>query len=538
MNPAFEAFPTTRAGWHARFRRRLIFSLLATPFLIVFFPSGSYAQCPNGKPQHPVYGCKDRPTMPSPPPPAQPAPSGAASNKRQRPPSPGGRCRIQIQINYQEDNQPLNAIMVYMNGSSHQLGKSDEQGELEFDRLPCSRIYRIIPSDGEFEFTPPYYDQLTSKKSQVLLFLASRRKVSATATTDPAEAPCLKPNGTPPEIKFGEARKDHLSSWCVAPGQQRFYHDYVLRDVLGGDSVHLTLGAASSADLFVQAFDKAGQPIKVEAASLSGGQPYFKIDLPVEREFLFRVASNANQPAEYEIKLTREGLTNEGYIRQLQYLYEAINETGSLTLFDSLNANIERLRSADPVAEQKLNKAFEILEQLRKLRPDKPHVHAMLAALYLYQKKDLKSATEAAIESLKLGGEARFRASFGKQIDKKERRITSGGRNGWLVLQKGEVFFETFGDQSDRKIFTSPLQLLRRKGFDKNEIDYALTIYGRGLYEPKDPKKTTEFDFKEFDFIPLSLREGDPVFQRKEVAVIKGLLKDYILSDSPIEIRQ
>jgi hypothetical protein len=528
MNPAFKALPAAFANRKCRFRRRLPYVLFSSLFLLPFLGFTGYAQCPNGKPQHPVYGCGERPsTTPTPTPTRRP---------RSTPPA-GGRCKIQIRINTQEENQPLDAMTVYINGSTNRLGKSNEQGEVDFDNLPCNRLYRVIPSNGEFEFTPPYYDQLSSKNPQNLLFLASPRKVGV-LTSEPVEPPCVPPSATPIEITIGETRKDQISALCVAPGQPRFYKEYALRDMLGGDILHLTLGASPLPDLIVQAFDKAGQPIKVEAVTASGGGSYFKIDFPVAREFLLRVLNNANQPADYELKLTRESLTNEGYILQLQRLYETVTETGSLTLFDSLNANIERLRSADPVAEQKLTKAFGILEQLQKLRPDKPQVHAMLAAIYLYQKKDLKAATQAAIESLKLGGEARFRASFGKQIDKKERRIASGGRNGWLVLQKGEVYFEAFGDDGDRKIFTSPLQLLRKKNFDKTEIDYALSIYGRNLKEPKDPKKSRESDAKEYDFIPLSLRDGDPVFQRKEVAAIKGLLKEYILMEPPVEIRQ
>src|SRR5687767_3793096 len=98
MNPAFKALPAAFANRKCRFRRRLPYVLFSSLFLLPFLGFTGYAQCPNGKPQHPVYGCGERPsTTPTPTPTRRP---------RSTPPA-GGRCKIQIRINTQEENQPL-----------------------------------------------------------------------------------------------------------------------------------------------------------------------------------------------------------------------------------------------------------------------------------------------------------------------------------------------------------------------------------------------------------------------------------------------
>jgi hypothetical protein len=503
------------------------------------------AQCPGGKPPNRDGSCgrtQENKPVASAHEPKQPRPNNSAGaerprHKRSRNRRGANTCSINVRVTKQ-GGEPAPGVNLALDDSSQSAGVTDATGAYKFTKLPCKRYYKITPAHPEFTFNPASGAIINLTKSNSTVFTASTRENIASKEES---RPCNPAPKTLPRIKFDDPLTGRLSpqtAWCEDRAKG-YFHLYQLDSAIGGAIVQFDLqsdGAAGrSSDLLVQVIDQTGSAIAPEDESdaLSGRQ----IILPAAGDYILRVIGKSDKSSDYRLSVTRKGLTDEGYRGQLERASAAIAEPGSPTFYSSLNQRLERLRSilfADEKAserkasEQKIDEATAVLERLRDLVPDKSDAYSMLAAIYLYYRKDLASARDMATKSLELGGEARFRVNFGKKLDQDKRRVIDGYFPCWLIIKKGEIACEGFG-QNEGEVFNSNQHWIAKKSLDIPDYIFGLKIYGEAKKVRKNEKRDYDlFEIRSYYFVPLSSLDINHSVPSTEVSTIKSFIKQFV----------
>src|SRR5262249_21533644 len=276
---------------------------------------------------------------------------------------------------------------------------------------------------------------------------------------------------------------------------------YQLEGAFGGDIVQLDLQSAGadgadgadgqSSDLFIQVIDQTGNEIALDGESDS--PPSRQVILPTPGDYTLRVISKSDKSSDYRLSVTRKGLTDEGYRRQLERAYAAIAEPDRPTFYSSLNLHLERLRSFSftdgKALERKISEATAVLERLRNLAPDKPGAYSMLAVIQLYFRKDPATARDLATKALLLGGEAGFRVNFGQKLDRDQRRVTDSVFPCWLIVKRNKISCEGF-KQNEGEVFNSKPEWATKKSLDIPTYNFGLMIYG----EAKQGNEKRDYD--------------------------------------------
>ena len=531
----------------------MIFScLLRRLFLLLLFavvsasPNNANPQCPGGKPPNRDGSCgKQQENKPaaSAHEPEKPRPNNSAGARRSRPKrsrnrSDANTCSINVRVNKQ-GGEPAPGVNLALDDSSQSDGVTDASGAYKFTNLPCKRNYKVTPAHPEFTFNPASGAITNLTKSDSLVFIAA---TSGNIASKKESRPCNPAPKTLPRIKIGDSLTGRLSpqtSWCEESAKG-YFHSYQLEGAIGGDIVQFDLqsdGAAGaegangqSSDLLVQVIDQTGSAIAPDGES--DGLSERRFILPMVGDYILRVIGKSDKSSDYRLSVTPKGLTNEGYRRQLELAYAAIAEPDRPTFYNSLNQHLERLRllsSADVKAsEQKINQATAVLERLRNLVPDKPDAYSMLAAIYLYYRKDLALARDLATKSLLLGGEARFRVNFGEKLNKDQRRVTDADFPCWLIIKKGKISCEGF-KQDEGDVFTSKPEWIAKKSLDIPSYFFGLTIYGQAKKGNRNGKRDYElFETKSYYFVPLSSLDLNAKIPLTEVSTIKSFVKQFV----------
>jgi len=503
------------------------------------------AQCPGGKPPNRDGNCgkpQEKKPVASANEPKQPQPNNSAGAERSRPIRSRDRrntntCSINVRVTKQ-GGEPVAAVNLALDDSSQSAGVTDATGAYKFTKLPCKRNYKVTPAHLGFTFNPASgaITNLTKRGSTV--FIASTRENIASKEES---RPCNPAPKTLPRIKFDDPLTGRLSpqtAWCEDRAKG-YFHLYQLDGALGGDIVQFDLqsdkATGQSSDLLVQVIDQTGSEIAPDGESDDPSRR--QVILPAAGDYILRVIGKSDKSSDYRLSMTRKGLTDEGYRSQLEHAYAAITEPDGPTFYSSLNQRLERLRSlffADGKAserkasEQKIDEATAVLERLRDLVPNKSDAYSMLAAIYLYYRKDLVSARDLATKSLELGGEARFRVNFGEKLDKDQRRVIDGDFPCWLIIKKGKISCEGFR-QNEGEVFTSNPQLIAKKSLDIPNYIFGLTIYG----EAKKGRKKEKSDYDLFEtgsyyFVPLSSLDLNYSVPSTEVSTIKTFIKQFV----------
>ncbi|HKX29109.1 MAG TPA: hypothetical protein VJ302_15550 [Blastocatellia bacterium] len=491
--------------------------------LAVFFLSvDAAAQCPGGKPPNPDGTCGG----------SGGGGGGGRSNPRRGAPAEPTNCTISVLIYQQGSTRPLPRVSLSLNSGNGNNVITDSAGGYTFKGLACNRDYVVTPMPRtDFTFEPASTTVKVTKKNNPINFMAVPRGQPAPAVSTAAPPTCKPSSAPPPEVKIGASLSGKLNpeTALCETGRKGFFNPYLIKGALGGDVVQFDFQSLQTTDLFLELYDQSGTLLKFEAPASASDVPIQQLVLPKPGDYTLCVVSSANRSSNYRVNVVRKGLTEEGYREQLGRAYEAIREPGNLDFYDSFNNNIERLRSFDNIqaTDQRIRAAAQLLEQLREVQPDRPQALSMLAVINLYYRKDSESAIDLAIKSLKLGGEARFRGIFGQKLDRKERRVTSNARTGWLIVKNGQLSFEAAG-QSDEEIFKTERQVLGKRSLDIPEFALGLSLYGKGAKEDKKDKEKKEFKLDSYEFIPASAADPNYNFPVTEVALIKTLIKRFV----------
>jgi hypothetical protein len=527
--------------------RRLFLLLLFA--IVSVSPDNANAQCPGGKPPNRDGSCGrpqgNRPVAPAPEP-DHPRPNNSAGAERARPSRSRNRrdantCSINVRV-IKQGGEPVGAVNLALDDSNKSVGVTDATGTYKFTKLPCKRNYKVIPAHPGFTFNLASITISNLKKSDSTIFIAAARVNIASRKES---RPCNPPPKTLLKIKFDEPLTGKLSpqtSSCLE-NAEGYFHLYQLDGALGGDVVQFDLqsGGADSADgaaeqpsdLIFQVFDRAGSEILPDGESIDPSKRRFI--LPTAGHYILQIIDKADKSSDYRLSVTRRGLTEEGYRGQLDRAYIAIAEPDRPTFYGSLNQHLERLRSfSDGTAserrasEQKINEATAILEQLRDMVPYKPDAYSMLAAIYLYYRKELTPAYDLATKSLELGGEARFRVNFGKRLDQNQRRVTDGNFPCWLIIKRGRVSCEGFR-QNEGEVFNSKPEWVEKKNLDIPLFRFGLMIYGEAKKAPTNEKRDYDlFELGSYNFVPLSSLDINVLFPLTEVSTIKSFIKRFV----------
>jgi len=441
-------------------------------------------------------------------------------------------CSINVRVTKQ-GGEPVAAVNLALDGSSQSAGVTDSTGAYKFTKLPCKHNYKVTPARLGFTFNPASGAITNLTKSGSTVFIASTGENIAYKEES---RPCNPAPKTLPRIKFGDPLTGRLSpqtAWCEDRAKG-YFHLYQLDGALGGDIVQFDLqsdgATGQSSDLLVQVIDQTGSEIAPDGESDDPSRR--QVILPAAGDFILRVVGKSDKSSDYRLSVIRKGLTDEGYRGQLEHAYAAIAEPDGQTFYSSLNQRLERLRSrffADGKAsEQKIDEATAVLERLRDLVPDKSDAYSMLAAIYLYYRKDPVSARDLATKSLELGGEARFRVNFGKKLNKDQRRVTDGDFPCWLIIKKGKISCEGFR-QNEGEVFTSNPQWIAKKSLDIPNYFFGLTIYGMAKKGIKNEKRDyVLFEAGSYHFVPLSSLDLNHSILLTEVFTIKTFIKQFV----------
>jgi hypothetical protein len=527
--------------------RRLFLLLLFA--IVSASPDNANAQCPGGKPPNRDGSCGrpqgNRPVTPTNQP-DHPRPDNSAGARNPRPKRPGNKrgannCSINVRV-IKQGGEPTPGVNLTLDDSSQSAGVTDAAGAYKFTKLPCKRNYKVTPTHPGFTFNLASITITNLTKSDSTVFIAAARENIASKKES---RPCNPPPKTLPRIKFDEPLTSKLSpqnSSCLE-NAKGYFHLYQLDGALGGDVVQFDLqsgGAAGaivadgpSSDLIFQVFDRAGNEIAPDGESVDPSKRQFV--LPRAEDYILQIIDKADKSSDYRLSVTRRGLTEEGYNGQLERAYNAIAEPDRPTFYGSLNQHLERLRSfGDGVAserkasEQKINEATVILEQLRDMVPYKPDAYSMLAAIYLYYRKDLTPAYNLATKSLELGGEARFRVNFGKRLDQNQRRVTDGNFPCWLIIKKGRVSCEGFR-QNEGEVFNSKPEWVEKKSLDIPLFRFGLMLYGEAKKANANEKRDYDlFEVGSYYFVPQSSLDINVLFPLTEVSTIKNFIKRFV----------
>ncbi len=507
--------------------RRL--SLLLLFAIVSVSPDNANAQCPGGRPPNKDGSCgspqENKPAVVPPKP----------ERQRQKPPrsrnTAANTCTINVKVTT-PGGEPISAVTLTMDDADQSSGVTDGTGTYKFNKLPCKRNYKIIPAHDGLVFNLASVTITNLAKNGSASFVASARE--KIASTEEARI-CNPPPTTLPRIKFDDSLTGKLSpptSYC-AENTKGYFHSYVLDGALGGDIIQFDLQSEPAADLSIQVIDQTGNPLEMGPDGESDDPSSRQLILPAAGEYTLRVIDRSNRSSDYRLSVTRKGLTDEGYRGQLQRAYTAIAEPDKPTFYSSFNQHLERIRPFNDgkASEQKINDATAILERLREMVPDKPEAISMLAAIYLYYRKDPVLSRELATKALDLGGEARFRVNFGEKLDKDQRRITDNNSPCWLIIKKGKVSCESFKPNAD-EVFTSNPQWIAKKSLDIPNYYLGLTINGGGKKRDKNDKNDKK-DFEEFEigsyyFVPLSSLDLNIKFPLSEVSTIKLFIKEFV----------
>ncbi|MBO0723032.1 MAG: hypothetical protein J2P41_19565, partial [Blastocatellia bacterium] len=409
-------------------------------------------------------------------------------------------------------------------------GVTDSKGAYKFAKLTCKRNYKIVPAHPGFTFNLASVTITNLPKTGAAAFIAAPRETVVKVVED--ARPCNQPPKILPKIRYDEPVTGKLSpqsAWCEE-GTKRYFLSYQFEGALGGDVIQYDLRSDQSTDLALQVFDQSGIRVDTgpdgEADDPAGRQ----LILPRPGDYVLRVVDKANKLADYRLNLTRKGLSDEGYRAQLDRAYAAIAEPDRPTFYGSLQQQLEMIKPFSDVkpTEQKLNEAIAILEKLRELAPNKPEAFSMLAALYLYYRKDLGVAKELALKALELGGEARFRVNYGEKLDKEQRRISEGNYPCWLIIRKDKISCEGLRSNEDA-VFTSNPALVSKKPLDIPNYYFGLTIYGEGKKANRNEKRDGEmYEIGTYYFVPLSALDINARIPLGEISTIKSFIKDFV----------
>jgi tetratricopeptide (TPR) repeat protein len=522
----------------------MIFSfLLRRLFLLLLFAVVSNttnyanAQCPGGRPPNKNGSCgepeqeskKPAPPAPKPVPPQQQRKNNPTSvKKRGNSVSANNSCSLNVRVT-RSGGVPLADVNVTLDDASKSSGVTDAKGTYKFTNLPCKRKYKVVPTRSGFTFNIASVTIQNLPKNGSATFTASVLDLARKA-----DAPCNSPPTPLPKIQLDVPVTGKLgpqSSWCEE-SIKGYFHSYQLDGAFGGDVIQYDLRSEQSADLLLQVVDQAGIPVEIDSDSEADDPGTARqLILPKAGEYILRVIDKSNKSIDYSLSLTRKGLSDEGYRGQLERAYAAVAEPDRPTFYSSLHQHLERIKPfVDAKAsEVKINEATIILEKLRELVPNKSEALSMLAAIYLYYRKDLDTARELMLKALELGGEARFRVSFGERIDKDQRRVTDGKYSCWLIIRKGKILCEPFIRPNDGEVFNSNPQWLAKKPIDIPNYYFGLTIYGGGKKANKNDKKDGDmFEIDTYYFVPLSSLDLNAKFPLTEVQTMKSLIRDYV----------
>jgi hypothetical protein len=514
--------------------RKTCLSLLFLTAVISIPLYNADAQCPGGKPHNSDGSCGQPKPVASSPKPDRANPAHA----RRRPRSPSGACSIDVRV-IKQNGDPVAGISLTLNDSSEDKGVTNPDGAFKFSNLPCNRSYKITPSHEDFTFTLPAVtiSKLTKKTGSAAFIANSQDKVIPVAENP--SPPCNPPPTSLPKATFSDSLTGKLSpeaSWCEA-GAQEYFYSYQLSGALGGDIVEFDLQGIppeQSSNLIIQVLDQSGGPIEFQPGGGPDESPLRQIILPQASDYILRISEKAMKGSEYRLSMIRKGLTDAGYRQQLERASDAIREPGKLNFYDAFNNLLEQHKpSADgKPAEQKIAEAVSILEQLRTIEPRRPEAYTMLSVIQLYHLKDMKSAADLAQRSLSVGGEARFRVTFGERVDKEKRIVTNNTHPCWLVIKKDKASCESFGP-TPTDIFSSDPKLIKKAPLDVLYFSFGLSMYGDGIKDNKKLREKEKENFESFElgtyyFVPLSSLFIDTQFPQNEVSMIKALIKQFV----------
>ncbi|MBO0720948.1 MAG: carboxypeptidase regulatory-like domain-containing protein [Blastocatellia bacterium] len=513
-------------------------------FAVVYLsPGDAKAQCPMGKPPNSDGTCGKTPKNKS------VAPTTAPQQPRQLPPRQytsvvksrnsgvANNCSINVRVTKQ-GGEPLPAVNLMLDDSMLNIGITDAEGAFKFNNLPCNRNYKITPGLAGFTFNNSSVTITNLAKSDEAAFIASARekpKISSAVPLAPApikateSRPCNPPPTYLPRIKLGDSLTGKLSpptSFCDERTKE-YFNSYRLDGALGGDIIQLDLKSDPASDLVVQVSGKSGNTIEVGAEGELDNPR--QVVLPAPGDYILRVIDKSNRGGEYRLNLIRKGLTDAGYLAQLEQVYAAVSDPDKLPFYISLNHHIERFRpySDGKSSEQKVGEATEILERLRELAPNRPEAYSLLSAINLYFRKDLTTGRDLATKALELGGEARFRVNFGEKLDKDLKRVTDSS-SCWLIIRKDKISCESFMPNEGEVFTTNPIWIAK-KSIDISGFYLGLTIYGSGKRGMKSEKAEANGDgIGAYYFAPLSLLELNTRWSLTEVAMIKNLIKQFV----------
>lgn len=507
-------------------RRLFLLSLFAVVFFLAANRAG--AQCPGGRPPNRDGRCGEKATET---PTTRPEPPKRTSSHtvKQRDNKTANNCAIKVRVTT-EGGKPLADVNLILDDEDRTTGVTDSTGAYKFTKLTCKRNYKIVPAHPGFTFNLASVTIANLPKNGAAAFVAAPRENVVKVVEDPR--PCNPPPKTLPKIKYDEPVTGKLgpqSAWCEE-STKRYFLSYQFEGALGGDVIQYDLRSDQSTDLALQVFDQSGIPVETgpdgEADDPAGRQ----LILPRPGDYVLRVVDKSNKPADYRLNLTRKGLSDEGYRGQLERAYNAIAEPDRPTFYGSLQQQLEMIKPFSDVraTEQKLNEAIAILEKLRELAPEKPEAFSMLAAIYLYYRKDLGVAKELALKALELGGEARFRVNFGEKLDKEQRRISEGNYPCWLIIRKNKITCEGLRP-NEGEVFTSNPALVSKKPLDIPNYYFGLTIYGEGKKANRNEKRDGEmFEIGTYYFVPLSALEINARIPLGEISTIKSFITDFV----------
>jgi hypothetical protein len=517
----------------SRLLRRLFLLLLFA--LVSVSPDIANAQCPGGKPPNRDGKCGN--------PQEKSQPNNGADAAISPKSNDANTCSINVRV-IKQGGEPVAAVNLALDDSNQSAGFTDASGSYKFTKLPCKRKYKVTPAHPGFTFNLASITVAKLRKNDSAVFIAAARSTSAPNKVSRKEPrPCNPAPKTLTRIKFDEPVTGKLSpqtSGCD-DRTKRYFQAYQLEGAFGGDIVQFDLQSAGadgangadeqSSGLFVQVIDQTGNEIAPDGES--DGPPSRRVILPTPGDYTLRVISKSDKSSDYRLSVTRKGLTDEGYRRQLERAFAAIAEPDRPTFYGSLNLHLERLKSFSfndgKALEAKISEAMAVLDRLRNLSPDKPDAYSMLAAIQLYYRKDLGTARDLATKALLLGGEARFRVDFGQKLNREQRRITDSSFPCWLVIKKGAISCEAF-KMNEGEVFSSNTQWVAKKNLDINPTySFGLMIYGEAKKGKAEEKREGElFEIASYYFIPMSSLDLDANVPLTEVTTIKSFIKQFV----------
>ncbi|MBO0861835.1 MAG: carboxypeptidase regulatory-like domain-containing protein [Chloracidobacterium sp.] len=440
-----------------------------------------------------------------------------------------------------QNGDPAAGVSLTLDGSNQNNGVTNPDGAYKFNNLPCNRSYKITPSLEGFAFTLPTVTitKLTKKTATAAFIAISSEKESKTVVAKTSSRLCNPPPKSPPKVTFSDSLTGTLSpetSWCEA-GEMEYFHSYQLSGALGGDIVEFDLQVTppeQASNLAILVTDPTGNPVEFQPGGGPDESPQRQITLPRAGDYILRISDKAMISSEYRLSMTRKGLTDAGYRQQLERAFDAIRGPGDLNFYDAFNTLLDQskpLTNEKPV-DQRINEAVSILDQLRTIEPGKPEAYTMLSVIQLYHRKDIKSAADLALRSLSVGGEARFRVTFGERVDRDKRIVTNNTHPCWFVIRKNKASCEGL-DHIPTEIFNTDQKLIKKTPIDVLYFSFGLSVYGNGIKENKKLREREKRNFDSYElgnyfFVPLSSLSIDIQFPQTEVRVIKALLKQFV----------